>query len=349
MKAKIRLLASASLAVAAHGPCEAGVVRKLCVYDLLGASGSVFGMAKDYAVESQKLGESLEIKAYTDERVASEDFKTGQCDAVILTGFRARQFNSVSGTLDSLGSATIIKDGKIDMPSSYEVLHKAIAIFAAPQAAKLMTEGAFEVGGVIPLGAAYPVVNDRKLSTVEALAGKRIAAFDHDKAQATMTQRIGAQPISADITNFATKFNNGAVDLIAAPGLAYKPLELYKGIGTKGGINRFPILMLTSQLIIRSDRFGEGFGTKSRKFWLEQYDRAMQIVEQNDASIPKSTWIEMSPENGRKYTLMFRDARLELGKTGVYDKRGLKMLKKIRCGIAPSDLECSTDSEDTWK
>ena len=43
-----------------------------------------------------------------------------------------------------------------------------------------MVNGRYEVAGIIPFGTAYPVVNDRKINTVEALAGKRIASFDYD-------------------------------------------------------------------------------------------------------------------------------------------------------------------------
>lgn len=52
--------------------------QKVCVYDLLGASGDLFNMAKDYAVAMQKHGASIDLKGYTDERVATEDFRTGQ-------------------------------------------------------------------------------------------------------------------------------------------------------------------------------------------------------------------------------------------------------------------------------
>ena len=97
------------------------------------------------------------------------------------------------------------------------------------------------------------------------ISGKRIASFDYDKAQAIMIQKIGAQPVSADITNFAGKFNNGSVDFIAAPAMAYRPLELYRGIGTQGAINRIPILILTYQIIINETKFHEGFGLKSRQ------------------------------------------------------------------------------------
>ncbi len=323
--------------------------QKVCVYDLLGTSGDLFNMAKDYVVAMQKHGATVELKGYTDERVASEDFRTGQCDGLIATAFRTRQFNAVAGSIDTLGATTIVKDGKIDIADSYEVVRKVIQTYTAPQAAKLMVEGNYEVGGIIPLGAAYPVVNDRKINTVEALAGKRIASFDYDKAQAVMIQRIGAQPVSADITNFSTKFNNGTVDMIAAPTMAYKPLELYKGIGKNGGIARFPILILTYQVILNKPKFPDGFGEHSRQYWLGQFDRAMQLIRQADASVPPGTWMDLTPENSYKYTLMLRESRIDIAQKGLYDKRGLKVIKKIRCSVNPGDPECATKSEEDWK
>ncbi len=323
--------------------------QKICVYDLLGTSGDIYNMAKDYALAMQKQGVSLDLKGYTDERVATEDFRTGQCDAVIATAFRTRQFNIVAGSIDTLGATTIVRDGKIDMPASYDVVRRVIQTYSAPQAAKLMVEGNYEVGGIVPLGAAYPVVNDRKFNTVEALAGKRIAAFDYDKAQAVMIQRIGAQPVSADITNFATKFNNGSVDMVGAPSMAYKPLELHKGIGKNGGIVRFPMLILTYQVMLNKTKFPEGFGGKSREYWSTQFDRAMQLIKQADASIPPGTWVELSSENSYKYTLMLRESRIDIAQQGLYDKRGLKVIKKIRCSVNPADPECATKSEEDWK
>ena len=323
--------------------------QKVCVYDLLGASGDLFNMAKDYAVAMQKHGASIDLKGYTDERVATEDFRTGQCDAVIATAFRTRQFNAVAGSIDTLGATTIVRDGKIDMAGSYDVVRKLIQTYADPAAAKLMVDGPYEIGGITPLGAAYPIVNDRKINTVEALAGKRIASFDYDKAQAVMIQRIGAQPVSADITNFSTKFNNGTVDMIAAPSMAYKPLELYKGIGKNGAMARFPIMILTYQVVLNHSKFPDGFGQASRSYWMTQFDRALQLIRQADASVPPATWMELSPENAYKYTLMLRESRIDIAQKGLYDKRGLKVIKKIRCKVNAADPECTTKSEEDWK
>ncbi|WP_290871414.1 putative solute-binding protein [Aquabacterium sp.] len=328
---------------------SAQAAQKICVYDLLGTSGDLFNMAKDYVVAMQKHGGTLELKGYTDERVATEDFRTGQCDGVIATAFRTRQFNAVAGSIDTLGATTIVRDGKIDMPGSYDVVRKLIQTYADPAAGKLMVDGNYEIGGITPLGAAYPVVNDRKINTVEALAGKRIASFDYDKAQAVMIQRIGAQPISADITNFSTKFNNGSVDMVAAPSMAYKPLELYKGIGKNGGIARFPILILTYQVVLNKTKFPEGFGQISREYWSTQFDRSLQLIKQADASIPPATWMDLTPENSYKYTLMLRESRIDIAQKGLYDKRGLKVIKRVRCKVNPSDPECTTKSEEEWK
>lgn len=61
--------------------------QKLCVYDLLGAAGDIFAMAKDYEVASKAWGGNVKIHAYTDERIATQDFIAGECDAVFATGF----------------------------------------------------------------------------------------------------------------------------------------------------------------------------------------------------------------------------------------------------------------------
>lgn len=324
----------------------AAQAQTLCVYDLLGAVGDMSGMAKDFALAAKAYGAQINVRTYTDERVATSDLIAGQCDAVMATGFRTRQFNSVAGALDSLGVSTIVRDGKVDMPASYEVVRKTILTLGSPAAAKLMVKGDYEVGGIIPFGTAYPVVNDRNINTVEALAGKKIAAFDYDKAQAIMIQKIGAQPVSADITNFAGKFNNGSVDFIAAPAMAYKPLELYRGIGSKGAIQRFPILILTYQVILNRSKFPEGFGDKSRQYWLTQHDRAMALINKAEKDIPASTWGDLKPENMIKYTIMLRDARIDIANKGVYDKQGLKLIKRVRCSINSADPECSTSSEN---
>ena len=45
----------------------------------------------------------------------------------------------------------------------------------------------------------------------------------------------------------------------------------------------------------------------------------------------------------------FDESRIDIAQKGLYDKRGLKVIKKIRCSVNPGDPECSTCSEEDWK
>lgn len=348
MKPAISAIA-ASAALLFSGSALAG--QKFCVFDFLGTAGDMFNLAKDYAVAMQRHGVDFDLRGYTNEAQAAEDFKNGVCDAVVATAFRTRQFNAITASTDSLGATTIVRNGKVDVASTYDVLRKLIQTFASPspQATRLMVQGNYEVGGIAPLGAAYPFVNDKRLHSVEALAGKRISAFDYDKAQAAMIQRINAVPVSTDISNFHTKFNNGQLDMMAAPTLAYKPLELQRGLGSKGGVTRFPLMIVTYQMVFNRTRFPEGFGEKSREFWASQFDRVLQVIRTADSTIPPLQWVDIEPEDAVRYTLLLRESRVQLAQQGLYDKRGLRVLKRIRCHVNAADPECATKSEEDWK
>jgi len=335
-------LAAAALITAA-GTASAAK-QKVCVYDVLGAGGDVFNMSKDWVLDSAKAGADIELKAYTDERVAAEDFKTGQCDGLVATSFRTRQFNSIAGSMDALGAASLVKDGKVNIADAYGVVRTTIQYYASDKGSAAMVRDKFEMAGMIPFGAAFLFVNDKSINSVEKLAGKKIAVFDYDKAQSTMVQKVGAQPVSADITNFATKFNNGSVDIVAAPAAAYKPLELFKGLGTKGAIVRFPVAVLTYQIVVNKEKFPADFGKKSRNYWLSQFDRALKIVDTAEKGIPADKWMDIPAADSVKYTVLLRESRAAMAQSKLYEEDTLKLMKKVRCKLNPGDPECADPS-----
>lgn len=343
MNVKKTVCAAAMLALLAP---LAQAKQRICIYDPLGTSGEGYSAARDYVIAMQRHGVDLEIKAFIDERVAVEDFRTGQCDAVSATALRTRQFISLPTALDSVGASSIVKNGKLDLTASYEVVRRFIQTLSSPKAAELMHAGNYEVGGIIPLGAAYAFVNDRSISTLEAAAGKRVAAMDYDKSQAALIQRVGARPVAADVTNFGTMFNNGNVDVIIAPSIVYRPLELHKGIGSKGGVSSFPLAMLTYQMVFKKDKFPAGFGQKSRDYWLANYDRVMEIVARSDKEVPAKLWMEPSPADAERYVVLMREGRIDMAEKGLYDKRGLKLIKKIRCSVYAEAAECAQPTEN---
>lgn len=308
-------------------------VVTVCIFDPVGANGPAVGYAKDYMLEAKKWGINADIKVYTDERVAAEDLKAGQCDAAAVTTLRAKQFNKFVGSLDAVGA----------IPND-KAMRKALATLTSPTIAPLMRQGQYEVVGIIPLGAAYVMVRDRAINSIEKAAGKRVAVMEWDKSQAKMVQRMGAQPVASDIINFVAKFNNGQVDIIAAPAIAYKPLEIYRGLGDKGAIYRFPLVMLSAALIIRHDRFPPDVGQKLREFIYTQIDKAFAFVEREEKVIPAKYWLDLPEKDKADYVELMRQARIQMTQEGDYDPRMMKLLKRVRCGQGQA-AECALKDE----
>ena len=67
---RFALRTGAALALAAC-TLSAQAGQKVCVFDIVGATGDAYNMAKDYALAMQKEGASLELKAYNNEATAT--------------------------------------------------------------------------------------------------------------------------------------------------------------------------------------------------------------------------------------------------------------------------------------
>lgn len=308
--------------------------RTLCVFDPLGAYGDTFGLLKQYAKLVKPQGVDFELKPYTDEAIAANDFLGSACDAAVLTGTRARNFNKFTGTIEAIGA----------LPE-YDHVKALLKFLSNDKLSKYMKNERYEIAGIYPVGAVYLFVNDRSIDTASELAGKRLATMSFDDAANTMVKHVGAAPVSSDITTFAGKFNNGSVDVCYAPSLAYNAFELYKGLEPKGGIIRFPLAQMNAQIILKNDRFPEGFGLASREVVKEQARQAFTLIEQQDQSIAGKWWVDIPEEDKEQYMEMFRGVRIQLAKDETYHPSMLKLMKKIRCANDASHSECTRDGE----
>lgn len=304
--------------------------RTFCVFDPIGVKGPAYQGMLDYKAAALAWGVKLKLQAYTSEAVALADFKAGLCDAVGLTGTRIRPFNKFTATIEAVGA--------ID---TYEQMRKLVGMLANPKASKYMIEGDYEVAGIMPAGAVFIFVRDKAINSVEAAAGKRLATLDYDTASVKVVKRIGATMVPVNIATFAPRFNNGFVDLAYAPAIAYEPFEMYKGMGDKGGILRFNLAQMNGQLILRKDRFPKEFGQSSRDYAFSNFTLALEHIVAAEKGIPEKYWIDLPAEKQTEYKEMLRQVRLELRDEGVYDKRMLKILFKLRCKSNPSHYECA--------
>ncbi len=307
--AAIVLLAGADQAAAAES-------KSLCVFDPGGASGDLFVKMQQYQNQAATWGVSLDLKAYTDESVAASDFRNKKCDAVLLTGVTGKEFNRKTYSLEAMGLFT-----------SYAGLKTAIAVLAKPKAIKFNKQGDFETVGIYPGGAVYLHLNDKKLSSLSALSGRSVATIAGDRAAMTMVKEVGATPQSAQISNFASKFNNGGVDIVYSPATAYQPLELYKGVGKGGGVVRFPIAQLTFQIFIRSDEFPAGFGDQSRAYVSGQFGMMLDVIKRAESTI--TSWIDVDAGARANYKALLATVRSQLVSEKVYNPAVIKLGERI--------------------
>ena len=320
----------------------AGQKLTLCVYDPLGARGDAYGYAKDYILQFPRFGMTnpVELKAYTNEAIIAEDFKAGQCDGAVMTNLRARQFNKYTGSLDAIGAVP-----------SRPALNLALQALASKQLAPKMSEGDYEVLGMIPLGTAYIMVSDRKLNTLAKAAGKKIAVLDYDKSQAKLVQKVGAQPVSVDLTTLGGRFNNHQVDIIAGPAVIFKPFELAKGMtGPNGEITgaviRFPLIQITAVMVVRKSKFtNEDANQKIRAYVNSQIGTAYKYIDNAEKEIDAKYWMDVLAADKIGYVKLMRASRLDLTKDGTYDPEMMHLLKKVRCKIDPANFECALNDE----
>lgn len=309
-------------------------VQTMCVFDVAGTQGDIYAFMKDYSITSRQWGANIVLRVYVDERVAFEDFKANQCDGVVLTGIRNRQLNNFAGSIDAIGAVPSNASAKL-----------ILTLMANAKLAPDMQSKGYEVVGVASLGSAYMMARNRKIDSLAKSAGIKFGVLDYDKAQAYMVEKIGGQPISSDLTNIGAKFNNGQIDTLGMPALAFRPLELAKGMGTKGGIFRFPVVHVTYQITIRPDKFPSDYGQKSRTWVASQLSRQFESTRKIERGIDPRYWADLSANDKLGYIKLMREVRMELTRQGLYNQKMMSLLKKVRCLQDPASFECSLKGE----
>lgn len=319
--------------------CSVTVQAKnlICVFDPVGAGGDITALMKDYQLKAAEWGADIELKSLTDESIIVNELKSGKCDGALLTGINTRPFNRFSATVEAVG-------GTLDDQGMRNLLTTLLSL-PEKSAKKYFRNSFYEIAGIMPAGSIYAFMGDRSLYDLDKLQGKRVAVIDGDKVSQSMVKQVGASPVLATTTSFGGKFNNGSVDMVFSPAVAYEPLELYRGLGENGGITDYAFLQLTFQLIIRWDKFPEGFGVESRATSLGNFDSAFDFIQRASDKIDKKYWVKVPKANRDNYDSVLRAARIKLRDEGVYDGTMLKIMRKLRCKEAPARAECSENLE----
>lgn len=312
---------------------SAAHAQTFCVFDVLGTQGTFYSAMREYWTMARQWDSApLELKPYLSEEQAVQDFQSGACDMVSVTGIRARDYNLFTSSVEAIGGVT-----------SDRQMQTVIEVLSKPDAAKYLTVEGVEVAGLLPLGGVYLFLNDRAINSIDKIKGKRIAVLAHDLVQLRMADRLGFQPRAADIDTFAALFNQGEADIVVAPALAYMPMQLFRGVGNRGLVLKMPVSHLSLQVLLRADKFPAGFGQKSRAYFAGQFDSLMKPVRAAEQEI---LYFLPAPDGEYDhYQAFLREARLGMTEEGIYDRRMMTILKKVRCMDSPDRAECTDEKE----
>lgn len=305
--------------------------KKICTWDPVGKNGPVMGFYSDLRPKALAWGLDIEFVAYTDEKVASNDFKAGVCDAAHLSAILSRQYVPFAGTLDAIGG--VVSDSG---------LAKITATMANPKAEEILTNGDYEAVAAFPVGSMYVFVKDKNINSVADFAGKKISVLNGDPQAHKLANLVGASPVATSLATFSGQFNNGNIDILMMPALAYNTFELYHGLGENGGILDYRLYYGMLQTITRKASWPEDFGIKMRTYVLSRLKDIDKLVADAEAEIPSKYWIKTDNATREEFIKLSKDVRLALKEEKVMDERALKLLWKIRCSENPSAGECTS-------
>lgn len=310
------------------------VERRVCIWDPVGRAGPIFQAALDQKTKAMSFGINLQLVPYTDESIITVDLKAGRCDAALISGLRARMLVKFTGTTDAVGAITTDKQ-----------MRTLLYVLSRPKMAKNMVQGPFVTLGIAQGGAAYVFVNDRSINSLAKAAGKKVAVLGYDPVQAEMVADLGATPVRCTLLTAPSKFNNGVVDVLAAPLVAYQAMELYKGMTPNGGIIDYPLAQITMQLIGWRSRIPNVIGQLIRESFYANYDKINAALNNEVKDIPERWWIQIPQKDKREYEKLMQQARIKLRDQGYYSGDMLTLQRKIRCKFHPEHSECSNPVE----
>jgi hypothetical protein len=328
---KLRTLITTCLVIGFCSTATAIESKKICTWDPVGKNGPVMEFYSGLKPKAISWGLDIELVAYTDEKVAANDFKAGICEAVHLSAILSRQFVPFAGTLDAIGG--IVSD---------EGLAKVIATMASPNAGKILSHGPYEAVASFPVGAMFTFVSDKNINSVAKFSGKKISVLNEDPQAHKLSNLVGASPVGTSLATFSGQFNNGNIDILFMPALAYNTFELYHGLGDKGGILDHRMYYGMLQTITKKAEFPEDFGQKMRSYVISRLKDINKLVADAEAEIPSKYWIKTSDQTKAELIKLSRDVRLALKAEGTMDPKALRLLWKIRCSDNPTASECAT-------
>ena len=302
--------------------------RTICVWDVFGRQGPVFESTVDIQLRFKFYGVSMNLLAYLDEDEMIVDFKSGKCDVAVMSGAKANQFNSFTGSIEALGGVTSKSQMKI-----------LLQVLSNPKAMAKMENDEYVIIGVIPLGENYLFSRNGGASDLRAMMHGKAGMVKTDLSQEIFFKSFDTEIIKQ--TNFsmtAHSFNTGSTDIILASRAAYNMHNLNKGLEF-GSIIDYPISQSTLQIVGRIEAVPPEMALMLREDLYIKFNYMYNFIDKM-STVPKPLFKSLSLEDEELILKKINSVRDKYKKTERYDKSMLNLMARIRCKLDQHSSEC---------
>lgn len=310
------------------------ILRTFCVWDPLGKAGPISSTVDDQKLRSLHYGLDLTVITYQDERELVQALRQDDtCDAALIRGSVAMEFNKFAGTIESIGGMR-----------KREEVHLLMQVLANPRMASRLTDENYTVLGVATMGSTYRFTGDRTKRRFDQFKNQKIAVQDLDPAHSIFATAIGAQPVVGDMMANVQSYSDGKVEGMISPIVAYLVMGTGQ-ISRDVGIFDTTLAQSTIQLIGHTKRFPKGLAQILREDFLFKFDNYARRVDNEMALVPEEFWMKDTPEDVKALEKLALETRLKLRDEGYYDAAMLRLQRKIRCKFEPANSECTNPKE----
>ena len=74
-------------------------------------------------------------------------------------------------------------------------------------------------------------------------------------------------------------------------------------------------------------------------------NRAFGMIRNEERGVNPAHWMHVPVSDRPGYVKLMREARISMTRDGLYDKRMMSILKRVRCKQSPDDAECAMTDE----
>ncbi len=300
-----------------------------CAYDPIGSQGDITRRLNDIRLYAQQYQVKFKVVTYQKEQQAIQAFDDGKCSGLAASNFNTYRYNQFMGSTAGIG---IIPNNR--------TAKSLLQLLNHPTVEKRLISKDYEAVGMIPIGTAYMVLKNKKISRVAQLRNQRIGVLPNNPPQQALVRSVGAQPVYVDLSNAIVQFKQDKIDIVPAPIYGLLPYNLQKEFGPDVQVINFPLAYFGVNLIIKPQAYPAHFGRKIRGWFVQNSQLLTNRATQWENHLPAYYWVDVSFYEKQSYDVMVAKIRNQYVLSGYYDAYFVQLMKRLRCMDDPRYFEC---------